>query len=204
MNLTVPLDFTRSPLADALQVVQADGYASAHPELTPAEKALVYYYTDTGSTAINRALHVNSEASLNALGQELAKALRKLPVHMGTVYSAAHLTPAELRRLTELAAVGHTLEAAGTTTWPAYLSASRSRRVAKTHGEYPDVLAPKNCLLVIRSKTGRNIEELSCYGSNGKDPFDSEQEVLFLPDTRFAIVGADFATNPPILELVEI
>ncbi|MBW3372519.1 hypothetical protein KYK31_00930 [Hymenobacter norwichensis] len=185
--------------------MQTGGYATAHPTLTPAEKALIYHYTDTGSTALNRALHTNLRGVPGVFQQELPVVLRKLPIYAGTVYSAAHLQPTELSRLVAAATTGDTLENAGIITWPAYLSASCSRRVAKIHAAgFSDSVAPKNCLFVVRSKTGRNIEQLSCYGPNGKDPFDSEQEVLFLPDTQFTVVGIDLATSLPIIQLIEV
>ena len=195
-------EYVSQHLPEALRRVQTGGYATAHPALTPAEKALVYHYTATGSTAINHSLHTQP-GLLTSSSQGLLQAAQKLPVYRGVVYSAAHLAPLDLARLRQAAATGDTLATAGTIHWPAFLSASRSVRIAKNHLNLPDATAPKNCLFAISFRTGRSIEQLSYYGPNGHDPLDSEEEILFLPATRFAVVGANFETNWPRIELLE-
>ena len=46
-------EYISQHLPEALRRVQTGGYATAHPALTPAEKALVYHYTATGAEELN-------------------------------------------------------------------------------------------------------------------------------------------------------
>ena len=137
--------------------MQAGGYARACPELTAAEKAIVYHYTHTGSTSINRELYAASGHNNTLLGQALAAALAKLPPFTRQlVFSAAWLTQPEWQLVLNSAA-GDTLFATKPLRWPAFLSASTSLLVAEQHANY----SPKTCLFSIQSKTGRSIEALS-------------------------------------------
>ncbi|WP_157807357.1 ADP-ribosyltransferase domain-containing protein [Hymenobacter chitinivorans] len=63
--------------------------------------------------------------------------------------------------------------------WPAFLSASYKVSTARKY-----LYTPKNCLLIIQSRTGRLIEELSRFGVDGQN----EHEVLFAPNTQFEVV----------------
>lgn len=191
------LDFTTNPLADALATVQAGRYASAHPDLSDIEKALIYHYTDTGSQPLNLLLHAQAGRNTTPLGQELAAAVARLPPYQGLVYSAAFWQEEELRRLWLQAAAGSAF-ALDEKRWPAFLSASKSLAVARQHLNY----SPKNCLLFINSKTGRSVEALSRYGPNGPDPYENEREVLFLPRTRFRLLAVRSATTYLEIELL--
>ena len=203
MNQELLLDFTKPPLLNALAAIQSGGYATSHPHLTAEEKALIYYYTATGSTQINRALHDGLGEQANELIEPLVKAVQKMPIYTGNAYSAAHLSQSELDRLRMAAETGDTLLTAGLIQWPAFLSATRSPRIAKRHLHYTAAPTPHNCLFLINSRQGRAIELLSYYGPNGRDPFDGEQEILFLPNTMFQVVGMDFTSALPQIELIE-
>ncbi|MFD2784000.1 hypothetical protein [Hymenobacter rubripertinctus] len=80
---TTTHNYVTKRLPEALRIVQNGGYATAHPELTSAEKALVYHYTEDGYDALNAGLHGNPTAPLAAFGQGLAAVLSKLPPHVG-------------------------------------------------------------------------------------------------------------------------
>lgn len=70
--------------------MQTGGYATACPELSAAEKAVIYYYTYTGSGTINRVLHTGNGKNSTPVGQALASALSKLPpLNNELVFSAA-------------------------------------------------------------------------------------------------------------------
>ena len=186
-------------LPDELQLMQTGGYATAHPELTPQEKALLYHYTYTGSQSLNVPMYHNGGVLTTPFGLGMAAALRKLPLYSGVVHSAAQWEVAELRALQLRVAVGQVAISLGVKRWPAFLSASRSRAVAKQHLNY----SPKNCLLSIFSKTGRLIESLSHYGPNGPDSAANEQEVLFLPAALFRVVAVRQTTSFTEIELLE-
>lgn len=202
MNQIDLLDFTEIKLAHALRAVQMGGYATAAPKLSAKEKALVYYYTLDGSEAIKDPLRKAAGANNEPLGQALAVALAKLPPYAGPVYSAEWWEEADLKSLRLLAAIGAIFSPAAIT-WPTFLSASASRRVAMEHlVSYPT--RPKNCLLYILAKAGRYVDAVSHRGTNGSDPAVAEREVLFLPNTRFRVVKVRPATTYTEIELLEL
>ena len=193
-------DFTSPKLAQALRAVQTGGYATALPELSAEEKALIYHYTLDGSDSIKNPLPGAVGADARLRGLALAAALRKLPPYAGPVYSAEWWEPAELDPLRLLAAIGLPQAAIK---WPTFLSASTSRRVALDHLLYYPT-RPKNCLLYILAKTGRYIDAVSHRGIHGEDPPMAEREVLFLPESRFRVVKMQRATTYTEIELLEL
>ncbi|AMJ66236.1 hypothetical protein [Hymenobacter sp. PAMC 26628] len=195
--------YARQHLPTELRLMQTGGYARAHPTLSAEEKALIYHYTASGSTAINRLLRLSQGVPANPLSEELVLAVQKMPCHEGNAFSAAHLSPAELSRL-RLVFTGGTPQTAQRITWPAFLSASRSILIAERHLNYTGPPLPHNCLFQISSLRGRSIELLSHYGPNSHDPYDNEQEILFLPNTTFRIIGINFANTWPQVELLEL
>jgi hypothetical protein len=203
MHQAALLSYVQQHLPAELHLMQTGGYVTAHPELTPQEKALLYHYTANGSTAINQSLRASQGVPANTLTQELVAAAQKMPLYEGSVYSAAHSSPAELSRL-QAVFTGGTPQTAQRITWPAFLSTSRSLLVAERHLNYTGPPRPHNCLFQISSLRGRSIELLSRYGPNGYDPYDNEQEILFLPATTFRIIGINFATAWPQVELLEL
>lgn len=195
--------YAQQYLPAELCLMQTGGYAAAYPHLTTEAKALIYHYTASGSTNINRSLRASQGVPADALSQELVAAVRKMPAYQGSAYSAAHLSPAELSRL-RLVFTGGTPQTAESLTWPAFLSASRSISIAERHLNYTSPPMPHNCLFLLNSLRGRSIELLSYYGPNSHDPYDNEQEILFLPNTTFRIIGIDFTTTWPRVELLEL
>lgn len=203
MNQPISSVYARQYLPTELRLMQTGGYAAAYPHLTAEEKVLIYHYTANGSTNINRLLRTNQGVPANALSQELVAAVQKMPAYQGSAYSAAHLSPAELSRLRSVF-TGGTPQTAESLAWPAFLSASRSISIAKRHLNYTSPPMPHNCLFLLNSLRGRSIELLSYYGPNSYDPYDNEQEILFLPNTTFRIIGIDFTTAWPQVELLEL
>lgn len=202
MNQIDLLDFTETKLAQALRAVQTAGYATALPELSAKEKALIYYYTLDGSEAIKDPLRKAAGNNKEPLGQALAAVLVRLPSYAGPVYSAEWWEEADLNALRRLAAIGATFAPAAIT-WPTFLSASASRRVAMEHlVSYPT--RPKNCLLYMLAKSGRYVDAVSHRGANGSDPAVAEREVLFLPNTQFRVVKVRPATTYTEIELLEL
>lgn len=203
MNQAELEDYVSQHLPAELRLMQTGGYATTHPELTPQEKALLYHYTANGSTAINQSLRASQGVPADTLTQGLVAAAQKMPLYEGSAFSAAHLSLTELSRLRTVF-TGGTPQTAQHFTWPAFLSASRSVLVAERHLNYTGPPRPHNCLFQISSLRGRAVELLSHYGPNGYDPYDNEQEILFLPATTFRIVGINFAAAWPQVELLEL
>lgn len=200
MTQTELLTYVSQHLPAELLLMQTGGYAAAHPELSAAEKAVIYYYTHTGSGRVNRALHASNGDASTLVGQALASTLNKLPsLSNELVFSAAWLTQPDWQQLLAAAAGTNLLDTAPLR-WPAFLSASQALVVAEQHLNY----SPKNCLLAIRSKTGRLVEAVSHYGFNGPDPAQNEREVVFLPNTQFQVVSIGGATPWPEIGLVEL
>ena len=190
MTQTELLAYVSQHLPAELHLMRTSSYVAAYPMLSPAEKAIIYHYTDDGYEHLNTALHRG--AAMPPVGQALRAALAKLPAHRGAVYSRAQLDAAQL--------AGFTLALAHTDgpmlaylDWPAFLSASQSLRAAHQFRSGPG----KNCLFLIDSKTGRSIEAVSRYGT-------SEREVLFLPNTRFRVTAVLPATGYTEIVLAEL
>jgi hypothetical protein len=166
---------------DALQAVQTGSRANVFPELTAAEKAIIYHYTDVGFEDLNEALHEGKVTANNVLGSGLVIALNKLQAHQDVVYSGAYITPKQLK------ACQNALVQQKPFIWPAFLSSSISLEVARRYLTVNYLNVSKNCLFTIQSKKGRLIEEVAVYGSNGQLPGQNEREVLFTPDTHFNV-----------------
>ena len=64
--------------------------------------------------------------------------------------------------------------------------------------------SPKNCLFIIRSRSGRLIEAASKYGVHGLAPGQNEREVLFRPQTEFEVLGVVAETDFNRITLQEL
>ncbi|MCI1189226.1 ADP-ribosyltransferase domain-containing protein [Hymenobacter sp. DH14] len=204
MNPLPLLDFTTDPsLIHALRVVQEGGYAAAHPDLTPEEKAIIYYYTLSHdcANAIKGPIAKAGGNIAEPAGLWLQAALTRLPAHVGPVYSAEQWPAEVLQELHQREAQGEPFGTLANQHWPNFMSSSTSQRIARKI--LFDNLHRKNCLLTILSRTGRYIEGLSHYGSNGRYGIENEQEVLFLPHTSFRVVGLRKQTSFTEIQLVE-
>ncbi len=186
MNRRQTLAYARKQLPVELARMNRGGYASACPELTAAEKALIHKYSFNGSTALNQELHASGGLNDSAFGQGLASALARLPCYDGPIVrSGGYLSPTELLAYAIYAATEASI------TWPAFLSTSTSAAVAKYYLEHGNNVL----FLITPPKTGRFIEELSYYGPHGPDPGYPEAEVLLLPNTRFNVLAVRPATS---------
>jgi hypothetical protein len=185
------LAYVEQELAAELALMQTGGYLAACPELTAAEKAVIYKYTKDGSMALNEQLH-QEPGRCPLWGQGIAAALAKLPPYQGPIVrSAGYLSPAQLQLYYECVATGTAV------VWPAFFSTSASAAVARQHLGY----GRKNVLFLITApRTGRLVEALSHYGPNGPDPYVTESEVLFAPGTWFRVLEVKPATG--YLEIV--
>lgn len=164
---------------DALWAVQNGPRAAALPELTAADKALLYYYTSDGYKTLNAGLHAHPGANSSVVGQGLVAALAKLPPYEGEVQSGVLLRASELLFYRECARTATPVH------WPAFLSASLKPGIAMQFLR----TSRKNCLFVLQSRTGRLIEAVAEFGLYGLAPGQNEREVLFAPGTVFDVLA---------------
>ena len=179
------VSFVKKNLPAELLLVQAGGYTTALPQLNAFEKAVLYAYTtDDHYGPLNQALYNSAGTNILPLGQAIVTVLRKLERHVGTVHRAAFLSAAQLRAYSRLAALGSTV------TWPAFMSTSKSKKVAT---DWVDGTT-KNCLFLIETRKGKCIEDISYYGPNTPDPAlaGNEEEVLFVPNTTFSVLAVTY------------
>ena len=166
--------YVNTNLVSELRIVQANSAHSAIP-LTVFEKTLIYKYSDEGFRDTNKELRMSKGTNFDEFGLLLYNTISKLPNYKGIVYRKVYLTDIEL----EL-----------------YLDAFNNQTVIK---EYPFISTSKfitvgilwngttrftpNCLFVIYSKTGKDIELMSKY--------PGEKEVVLKPNTEFNVLNLD-------------
>ncbi|NBX18412.1 MAG: hypothetical protein EBR09_13725 [Proteobacteria bacterium] len=145
------------------------------------EVSAINYYTGLGYGEINQALRAGDQVVLQKFRPVIEAACSGLAkmtdnIFVGNVYRGAHLR----KEVSDLYEVGSQI------TEKAFTSTSRtiSRKFSG------------NTLFVIKSKTGKMIDELSA--------FKSEQEVLFPPGTVFKVLGRtiDGKTTKILMEQV--
>lgn len=178
--------YVEQNLPTALQAVQSGRRATAHPELTLPDKALIYHYSDDGYEALNRHLHANGGHNTSLFGVGLAAALSKLPPYAGEANSGVYLSPGQLQQYRTRAQDGQPVS------WPAFLSASLRIAIARQYLH----ASGKNCLFSIQSRTGRLIEQISKFGVDGQN----EYEVLFVPNIQFEVL--EVADEPDCIRIV--
>lgn len=176
---------TKNNYPTAWLAVQGGGYASACSELTTADKALLFQYTDGGHETLNESLHHKPGTNESVLGRALVAALAKLPPYEGEVQAGVLLRPSELVFYRVCCQTGTPVH------WPAFLSTSTKPGVAMMFLRQPN----KNCLFIIQSKTGRLIEAVSRFGLHGQAPGQNEGEVLFAPNTAFDVLAVTDETD---------
>ena len=130
--------------------------------LTPEQEAAIRDYSDSGYRKINEQLRARAfTAGIRHKINILTSALEELPNFRGDVFRGAAIDGG---RLTEYRRVGRVI------TERAFISASRS----------PSKAFSGNVRFYIISKRGKEIDEWSAY--------PDEEEVLFLPNTRFKVL----------------
>ncbi len=79
-------------------------------------------------------------------------------------------------------------------TEPAFISSSKSMRVAQSFSR-------GNTIFIIASKTGKEIEQFSFYGSQSPQ---NEKEVLFKSKSKFRVIKVNDSQNITLISLEEI
>ncbi len=150
--------------------------------LNDHEKALVYKYTDDGYK-INSALISSKGLDFNDYGIFLLHTINKLPNYTGIVYRKVYLSPSELAKyldakLSQLPIQEHF-----------FISASKFISLA-LFWKGLTTFKP-NCLFVIFTRTGKEIELLSKY--------NDEKEVLLIPNSNFTVL--DVQIEPSFIQI---
>jgi len=140
--------------------------------LTEHERALVYKYTDLGYL-VNRQLLATMGVDYGDFGLFLSHALAKIPDYRGIVYRKVYLTAIEISRyfaakLTATSITEHF-----------FISTSKFISIAYRWRGLTGI--KPNCMFVIMSKTGKEIEYVSKY--------PDEMEVLFLPNISYNVLN---------------
>lgn len=148
-------------------------------KLTQTEAIATYFYTGKGYGEFNAALRSHEiSAEQQVLRDNINAALNKIPDYVGEVVRRVELPPEVLQ--------AH--QAGAIVTYDAFTSATRNAQDVFKH--YPH-------RLVIQSKTGKRIDWLSDYQTEG--------EVLFRAPTRFFVTGVGTLKDGTIqIELQEI
>lgn len=154
------------------------------------QKDLILRYTEDSYEWVNEDLRKKQGVLANTydFSQALDKALRELPNYNDITYRGVNLTAKELEKYIEAykqdtAIVEHT-----------FVSSSRNQRVAKDFIKHEP--PKKRVLFEIAGKTGKSIAEYS------KSP--QEQEVLFVPNTRFSVDEIIYEDNKVLIRLFEV
>lgn len=179
MSLSTLHQYVSQTIPGALATVSQRGWESICPQLTSAEKALIYYYTEEGDFLAE---------------PDFIAALHKLPPHSGKVYSGVQLWPEQL------AVLQQALEQRRAVPWPYFLPTSQKPTIAM----YALRTTHKNAFFIIQSRTGRSVEALSFYGPNGLGAGQNEAEVLFAPGVQFAVVALEPADGYTRVTLREV
>lgn len=157
--------------------------SEAHPELSLYEKAFVYKYTKDVMKveAVNGALRDGHEPEFASL---LKAVLQKMPPFVGQVYRGSDLSKKERERY-QPGRIVHE---------PTFLSSSRQKRIAYQ-------FCGNSMFSLLSWERGRSVERLSKFGSNSSQ---NEKEVLFLPGTRFRVLGVTKERSYTLIRLEEV
>jgi NAD:arginine ADP-ribosyltransferase len=146
------------------------------------EKALIYWYTDSGSMGLNELLSESKGKKISKLGEYLDIVLSKLPNFEGITFRGAKLSDYEISKYqqaldNETSIIDHT-----------FMSSSRLKNKAN---EYR-----RTVMFEIFSKNGKLIEKVS--------KFVNEQEVLFRRNSQFRVLDIEKRDSYVYILLQEI
>lgn len=179
--------YVRHHLQGELEEVRSSPIADVSNGLSLYEKTLIYHYTKDGYDTINRELWSRQPSQRSEVIVLLEKALKKLPNHVDEVHRTITLTRKDIKRYQEAARRGTVVRE------PGFTSTSKSPHVAR--------LRPKfNVKFQILSKKGKSIEDMSFMGHGD---LVNEEEVLFLPNTAFTVLGVTKKDSYLLIKLEE-
>lgn len=146
---------------------------------TPDGAHLINPFTQSVFCAVNQQKH---HLNLSKVCMILTQALSKLPNHIGTVYRHDNFDGYE--DFLEKHIKGEIIE------YSSYLSSSK----------YDDRFPEGKVLLVILSKTGKDLNWISY----SKFYPENEEEVLFMPDTKFLVIERFEKSGRIFITLLEV
>ncbi len=181
-------DLFKSFRQDAKEYAQSETHQKAlqiNNKIRPAETFCVDKYTGDFFVDINYYLRNGGEPKeefFEKYGKVMNSALDKLESYKGTVYRGSDLSLEVINKYKKAAETGEPY------TENYYLSTSKDR----------EGVFDRNTMYQIKSKNGKQIEELSL--------FSEEKEVLFKEETKFKInsVYFDEEMNKNVIEMEEI
>jgi len=178
-------EFVKQRLPDFLQKVEKNKIGEDISELNIYEKTLIYYYSIEGYEQLNEDLRDGKDS---VYGNYLNQALEKLPNYEEESYRGVSLSPTKIDFYKKAA------ENDDEIIEPAFFSSSKSMRTAQSYSR-------GNTVFIIASKTGKEIEQLSFYGSQNPQ---NEKEVLFKSKSKFKVIRVNDSQNITLISLEEI
>ncbi|MDC8001973.1 ADP-ribosyltransferase [Aequorivita todarodis] len=156
------------------------------PELSNAEKALIYKYSDDEYEFVNQYLRINN-GRLNDFGKLLDISLDKLPNYRKLCFRAVHLKPNELKKYIDA------FESSNKIIEHSFLSCSSSRLIAMQFNH--------NVLFRIQSKKGKDIQKIAKFGIESGQ---NEKEILFKANTVFYVLDVRKENAKTLITLQEV
>jgi hypothetical protein len=188
LNTMTIKKYVESRYPDTLKEIHHNKFAKEITELTDYEKAIIYKYTDEGYV-VNENLRQNKGDKISKFATHLNTVLSKLPslvpeetvVYRGVSNDKFILNTYQNAFKNNTILIEH-----------GFISASKSRKTAYQFGQI---------LLIIFSKKGKSIENISKFGLNS--PFN-EQEVLFQSGSQFIVLDIEEENSNTIIILEEL
>jgi hypothetical protein len=174
-------------LSRELKEVKLRNIANVNNPLSIEECTLIYKYTEDGFEQLNEILRASKGENYTEFGSLLDKTISKLPNYEDILYRSVNLSQFELQKYLDAANKNSILVE------HSFISTSKSRRIAYGFGE--------NCQFRILSRSAKDIEEFSKYGSYHPQ---NEKEVLFRPNCKFKVLGVTKSDSYTLITLEEV
>lgn len=169
-----------------LREISTSFRASETIELTNAEKALIYKYSDDEYEFVNQYLRTN-KGKLNEFGRFLDKSLDKLPNYKKLCFRAVKLGSNEIEKYEKA------YNSSNIITEYSFLSSSSSRLLA--------IQFNHNVLFRIQSKKGKDIQKIAKFGINSGQ---NEKEILFRANSKFNVLDITKENNKTLITIEEV
>lgn len=175
-----------------------------YPEMPNTEKAAIYHYTRGDTSAyrqLNNQLRKGNLSEFNqAFSELLSSGLSKLPVEEAIVYRTVRLNKTNLTRWKEQAYGKSEISFQGFTSTSKNIDTVGEMIKTKANGRKNN---ETDVLLVIKSKTGHPIEDLSQFGGRFHNK-PNQQELLFDKGLRLRFDSATDINGRTVFYLTEV
>jgi hypothetical protein len=149
-----------------IEVVQKNDELNKYPELSVAEKAIIYKYSEDSYADLNERLR--TDKPITEFGTFLNETLEKLPNYEGLVFKGVNLSPSQIEVYT------NAYEHDTAVVEKAFVSTSIKKSIAYQFGK---------CLFAIDSIKGKDISSFTKH---------KEFEVLFKNNSAFEVLDYEF------------